>query len=924
MTRSLAVATLALVPLALAAAPTPPEGIHYVTSVEGIHEYRLDNGLQLLLFPDQTRPTVTVNITYMVGSAVEHYGETGLAHILEHLLFKSSTHHPDISQELTERGARPNGTTWTERTNYFESFDATPENIEWALDLEADRMVHATLSPEDLESEMTVVRNEFEIRENRPAAVLHQRIYSTAYLWHNYANPTIGCRDDIENVPISRIRAFYEKWYRPDNAMLVVAGAFEAVHVLGLVKEKFGPLANPETPLPGRYTREPPQDGARSLVLRRAGDVQLVALAYHVPSGSHPDQPALSVLAQVLTDTPSGRLHESLVESGMATGVWGEVDRFRDPGLFLVSGEVRMGQDLSAVRDEMVRGVEGFADPPISDKDVERARVSLLSRVESTLRETSRLAIHLSEWAAAGDWRLLFLQRDRLEQVTTADVQRVARDYMVETNRTEGLFIPTESAQRVAVPENPDLDLALAGFTGREAMAEGEAFDPDPMAIEGRVIRGTLPNGLRLALLPRKTRGEVVSVRLRLHFGSEETLRGQATAGEMTGSMLMRGTSSRTREEVHDELDRLKARARLSGDATGANASVDVTRENLAATLEVVADVLRNPAFDPAEFSQLVEEQLAGVEESRNEPFPNVMQVLARHMNPRPATDVRYQPTFDEQLERIRAVELSELRSFHQRFYGASSAELAVVGDFDVDEIRALASQLFGDWISPTPFERLADMHRDVEPLRERIELADKESSAMSASLGLPIRDDHRDHPALSLASTIMGGGFLSSRLATRLRQNEGLCYGVGAWYQADRWYESANFGAYAMYAPQNDTQLMDSLLDELERAAEKGFAVEEVDAAREGWLKRRRGARGEVGQLAELLATLEHQDRTLTWTADSEERVRGLDAEAVSAAFRRWVLPSRICVVRAGTFEGAGVAERPEVEPQTETVGSP
>ena len=189
-----------------------------VTSVEGITEYALANGLRVLLFPDQTKQTITVNVTYLVGSRHEGYGETGMAHLLEHLLFKGTPKHPNIPQELTSHGARPNGTTWFDRTNYFETFQATDENLRWALDLEADRMVHSFIAKKDLDSEMTVVRNEFELGENDPASILEERVLSTAYLWHNYGNSTIGARADLENVPIERLQAFWRNYYQPDNA----------------------------------------------------------------------------------------------------------------------------------------------------------------------------------------------------------------------------------------------------------------------------------------------------------------------------------------------------------------------------------------------------------------------------------------------------------------------------------------------------------------------------------------------------------------------------------------------------------------------------------------------------------------------------------------------------------------------------------
>src|SRR6478672_424655 len=304
-------------------APALPKGIERVTSVEGINEYRLANGLRLLMFPDQSKQTITVNMTYLVGSATENYGETGMAHLLEHMVFKGSPKHTNIPQELTSHGSRPNGSTWSDRTNYFETFSATDENLNWALDLESDRMVNSYIAKKDLDSEMTVVRNEFELGENSPFNVLLERSMAASYIWHNYGKTTIGARSDIENVPIERLQAFYRNWYQPDNAVLLVAGRFDEAKTLAKINQTFGRIPKPTRPIPVFYTLDPTQDGERTVTLQRVGDVQAIAAAYHVPSGTDPSSGAVNLLEQVLTDTPSGRLYKALVETKKATSVGG-------------------------------------------------------------------------------------------------------------------------------------------------------------------------------------------------------------------------------------------------------------------------------------------------------------------------------------------------------------------------------------------------------------------------------------------------------------------------------------------------------------------------------------------------------------------------------------------------------------------------
>src|SRR5581483_3025175 len=289
----------------LAAAPA---GVTQTATVEGITEYKLANGLTVVLFPDATKPVTTVNVTYKVGSRQENYGETGMAHLLEHMLFKGTPTHGNLMQELGKRGMTFNGSTYFDRTNYFESFPASDENLDWALAMEADRMVNSFVARKDLDTERTVVRNEYERWENNPRQVLWGRMQSTAYDWHNYGHITIGARSDIENVNIERLQAYYHLYYQPDNAVLVVAGKFDPERTLGSIVKYFGAIPAPARALPVLYTTEPVQDGERSVTVRRDRGNKTVRLLFHTVPAPHRRPTALDALAEMMTVAPAGRL----------------------------------------------------------------------------------------------------------------------------------------------------------------------------------------------------------------------------------------------------------------------------------------------------------------------------------------------------------------------------------------------------------------------------------------------------------------------------------------------------------------------------------------------------------------------------------------------------------------------------------------
>ena len=884
-----------------------PAGVTRTSSVEGITEYRLaSNGLRVLLFPDPSKQTVTVNITYLVGSRFENYGETGMAHLLEHLMFKGSTNHPHVPDELTAHGCRPNGTTWNDRTNYFETFNASDENIAWALDLEADRMVHSFIAKKDLESEMTVVRNEYEMGENQPSNILFERVWSTAYLWHNYGKSTIGARSDIEQVPIERLQDFYRRWYQPDNAVLAIAGKFDEAKVLLRIAARFGKIPRPTRVMQTLYTEEPIQDGERQVTLRRTGDVQVVTTAYHICAGSHADFPALEILAYILGDTPSGRLHKTIVESKMASSVNGAAWQFHDPSLITFSAEVAKDKPLNPVRDSLIAIVEGIGARGVTAEEVERARQAYLKEWDLTMQASERACIGLSEWSGMGDWRLLFLERDRLKTVTPEDVQRVAHTYLKQSNRTLGLSLPDPQPDRAAIPPTPLVAALVRDYKGGTAVSAGETFDPSPSNIEARIVRATLPSGMKLVMVPKKTRGATVHAQLALHFGSLDTLKGKRMAGELCADMLMHGTATRTRQQIQDEMDRLKTRIRVTGDPTEAQISVEATRENFPDALKLLADVLRNPAFPVSELELVKQENITAREEARNDPMSRAGESYRRHMLPLPADDPRYLGTADEDIAATKSTTLDQIKDFHHAFYGAAAGTMAIAGDIDPAPTQALLTALFSDWKAATPFTRIPNPYAVIAANTESIETPDKSNAMFLAGQRMPIGDSNPDYAAMLLGNFMTGGGFLNSRLGVRIRQKEGLSYGVGSFLQLSSWEQNGIFGGYAIYAPQNAAKLEAAFKEEIQRVLKDGFTPEEIAAAKSGWLQSNTVSRSNDDELARTLATNEYVGRTMSYQGALEQKVGTLTNTEILAAMRKYLDVLKMSIVKAGDFAGA------------------
>jgi zinc protease len=896
------IAISALLAFSIGAIAAMPPGIKQGASVEGVTEYSLNNGLRVLLFPDPSRPKVTVNVTYLVGSRMESYGETGMAHLLEHMVFKGTPSRGNIMTALSQRGMNFNGTTSYDRTNYFETFTVSDESLDWALAMEADRMVNSFIARKDLDSEMTVVRNEMERGENDPVRVLVQRTLAGGFDWHNYGKSTIGARTDVERVDIGRLQAFYHQYYQPDNAVLVIAGAFEPEKALALIAKYFGPIPKPARDLPRLYTDEPVQDGDRQVVVRRVANAQWLAAMYHTVPGAHPDAVALEAAVDIMTLTPGGRLYDAMVQTRKATVVNDYFYSGFDPGFAMFLAQVPEKDSIEPAREAMLHTVEGVRQQPITAAELDRVRARALKNIDETLNDPQRFGVAISSSIAQGDWRLFFLRRDRWRTLTPADVDRVAVAYFKPANRTVGEYIPDATPDRSPDPPRVDVAAMVKDYKGDAPIAAGEAFDATPANLDARAQRFALANGTRVALLPKKTRGETVNVSLRLHYGDVNSVMGKAGPAHLTGAMLMRGTTKHSRQELEDTLAKLKSTLTVQGSQTGASASGQTVRASLAPTLDLLAEVLREPAFPPAELETLKRAAITELEQARSDPQSVATRALRRYDNPYPKGDDRYVPTLDEEIADLRAPDIDALKSFYREFYGASVAEIAVVGDFDAAVVKTQLERLFGNWSSPSAFVRVPQPLVVKKATAVPIETPDKANAFYLGQTAFALNDRDPDYAAVLLANYLLGSGG-NSRLWTRIRQKDGLSYGIGTQLRVSSFEQNSAIVLYAIFAPENLGPLRTGVREELDRALSEGFTAQEIADGKRAVLQQRALARSQDGGVAGALVEQAYLGRTFAYSGEIDRQIEALTPEQVNAALRKYVKPDAFAAFFAGDF---------------------
>jgi zinc protease len=447
-----------LLPLALAvfassavAAPVKVAGFKHVKDVGLISEYRLEsNGLQVLLMPEHSSPTLTFMVTYRVGSRNEVTGTTGATHLLEHLMFKGTPKFNrekgnSVDQLLERIGGIYNATTWLDRTNYYANIGS--EHLDAYVAVEADRMKNLWLRDADRKPEMTVVRNEFEIGENNPAEALEKEIYAAAYMAHPYHHSTIGWRSDIENVPIEKLQDFYKTFYWPDNATVSIIGDFDPAKALEIVKKHYGAISKSTAPIPQVYTVEPEQTASRRVAVKRAGQLGVVGVAHKSPAARHADHPAFRVLNVILTSGKNSRFYRALTDKNLTTSVRGDLGFFHDPSLHILYANLAPGSTHEQVEKILLDELERAKAEGVTDAEVASAIAQILAAAAYGRDGSFAIASTLNEYIAAGDWTLYVNEDDLLKKVTAADVKRVANAYLTENKRTTGWFIPNVSPE---------------------------------------------------------------------------------------------------------------------------------------------------------------------------------------------------------------------------------------------------------------------------------------------------------------------------------------------------------------------------------------------------------------------------------------------------------------------------------------------
>lgn len=886
-------ASLALAPLTppvfQQAAAADANTATFVRAAAGIQEYKLPNGLKVLLVENHAAPVVSVNIVYHVGSRNEAVGYTGSTHFLEHMLFKGTptfnkAKGTQIASTLQGQGARYNATTWLDRTNYFETLPS--DQLALALHLESDRMRNSFITDADRQSEMTVVRNELERGENNPGRVMWQNLFTQAFKAHPYRVPTIGWNSDVEGVPTERLRKFYEDFYYPNNATLIVVGDIKTNEALAQISKYFGPLKPSAKPIPEVYTNEPTQEGERRFEIHRPGQLGIVNMGFHIPPMENTDSAVFDVMDILMSGGVSSRLYQSMVEKQLAVSVSSWAAQLRDPGLFTVTAELTSGTDHATAEKAMKEVIESFKTTPATAADLERVKKQILSEFTFRKHGTHELASELSEYEASADWRYMVSYPERINAVTAADIQRVANTYFKTQNRTVGYFVP----EKIEPVEFNVRNLKYPEGSNKPPMAGEETTTA--------VKRYDFGKGGRLILVENPV-DDTVAFQGNLYAGSIFDPAGKAGVAELTAAMLSRGTTSKDKVALENALDAMGSKVSVSANTERATVTGRSLKANLDETLDIMLDMFKNPAFDAEEFTKLKTQSIDLLKKRLENTDAMAEEALFAKLYP--GNHPLHMSTA-EKLKQMEKLTLTDIKAFYAKTYDSNSMIFTVAGAVDaatqagplVQKLNTLPSQN-----RKVDFS-VADVSAQKKGSRIETSMPDKANTSIVLGVQTPIKLLSKDYFAAMLANHALGQSSLSSRLGLRVRDELGLTYGIYSYFPEAGTFSSP-WTVSVTTNPKNIAKTIEATQQVIANYIKTGITPAEFAQAKSAMIGSYLVSSTTNDMLARRYTDAAFYDLGDNYLTDRANRIQAVSIGDVNTAIRKYFNPAQLSVSVAG-----------------------
>ena len=874
-------------------------GFEYIKESGGIKEYHMtSNGLKVLLKEDHSAPVATFMVTYEVGSRNEAIGYTGSTHLLEHLMFKGSNKFNtdkgnSVFQILQSLGARMNATTWLDRTNYYETLPSS--ELETAIEIEADRMRNAYIKEEDRQSEMTVVRNEFERGQNNPSSVLDEHIWATAYHAHPYHHSTIGWKADIENVSIERLKAFYDTFYWPNNATATVVGDFETGEALAMIKKYFGRIRKSTKEIPQVYTTEPAQEGQRTVTLKRAGQQGIVGLAHKSPSATHEDAASFIVLSSILSSGKNSRFYKNITDKGLTTSIFIWDSLFKDPGLFAVYANLAPGVEHRAVEDALVAEYESIKKGGVTDEEVSKAKAQLVASMKFRQDGSMAVAGSLNEAIASGDWTLYTRYEDLINSVTAESIKEIVNKYFLEDLSTVGYFIPEiPGSQAEGKPATSAKELV--------EMKKQYFSKEDQGGLAGQVVDSEPVEGIRLLTLKRGS--GVVTINGSFMGGDIYADDNNSRVPDLVSSMLDQGTTKQTKFEISNQLEKAGARLSIGNGKSDVSFYAKFLSNDLEMVFGLLSEQLQFPVFNEEDLEKIKKRMVTSYKKRKESTRGSAVNNMLTNLYP--SGHQNAPEDNDKSIEDINKTTTEDLKAFHKQNYGKGGMVIVAVGDVDHEQLSNTIKKEFGTWKNSPLSKKLETQKGKKLGKKAYVTMEDKTSTDFVVGIPLGINRFHEDYMPLIVASHILGGNF-SARLMQTVRVKEGLTYGINSTITG---FDNSNDGYWMVggtFAPELLAKGEKATLREIKKWAEEGVTQAEVDITKSTLTGSYQVGFDTTYGLSSGILSAVSVWGDLSYVDSYPGKVGGVTLDQVNKAIKKYISFNDIYQVAAGSIDKEG-----------------
>ncbi|WP_335058660.1 M16 family metallopeptidase [Nostoc sp.] len=826
-----------------AATPTAVTPVSALSFTQGVQKTLLDNGLTVLTKEVHTAPVVSVQVWYKVGSRNEVKGENGISHQLEHLMFKGTTDRPvQFGRLFSALGSQFNAFTSYDETVYFGTVQR--DKLEALLTLEADRMKNSLVGTEQLTSEKRVVISELQGYENSPGYRLDREVMRAAFPNRAYGLSVGGTKADVEKFTVEQVRNYYQTYYSPENATLVITGDFATEPALKVVKETFGKLSqrakkdtviNNASASSALANASPSTSVAKKapIVLKQPGSAALLQAVYPLPDIKHPDVPAIDVMDAILTGGRSSRLYQALVESGLASSVSGGAAELIEPGWYQIDATAAPGQELGKIAQVLQESLTKLQQQPVTSEELNRAKTQLQASYILGNQDITSQANQLGyNQTIAGDYRFIERYLAAIAKVTPAQVQQAAKTYLNPAQQTIGFFEPTQPDGK------PGTSSAGSGRTV-ENFSPGKPVDPaelakylPPATSETDSAKQSLPeeftlnNGLKVLLLSDRNL-PVINLSGQINAGTEFDGNQKAGLANLTASNLLNGTQTKNALTLAKTLEDRGAGLSFSASREGTSVSGEGLSANLPILIQTLADVLENATF-PAEQLELSRQRaLTSLKVQLDDPRGLGRQVFQQAIYPANHPFHSF-PT----AESLKSITRDDLLGFYKTHYRPDTTTIAIVGDFEPAKVKALLNQVFGKWqaTGKPPILKIQSVQLPQTLTRLNKVIPGKSEAVTYIGYSGISRKDPRYYAALVL-NQILGGDTLSSRLGTEVRDRQGLTYGIYSAFAAG--INPGPFLIQMQTAPGDAQKAIASTLALLKQLREQGVTEAEFNTAK-------------------------------------------------------------------------------------------